>query len=404
MKLTKCSNCGGDVVDGPQKHHHLKKCFGYKTEGIDYVVCLVCGYRSSQLPKHLKIHGLDTRSYRDKFGDVPVYVRSLVEKRNKGNLGTHVKPIPERADAVLCDKCGNHYLQRFARRHLEQCVPAHPDKYEEGRDYVSCPECDAKMLRLGHHLRLKHGWTNDKIQMEANKGLKLMADVVAERWASKIDFKAVQEKREATHLERHGHANPFSDPAIQEKIHTTNLSRYGVDHPMQNEGVRLRQNESAQNGPSGQEVFFDEHTCDNVVYSGMGSRYIRTKVGVRKYGRVIKDLNPDFLVLPDNVLESARSRLSEGKPFDRQKHRTRYVVELLGDWWHSEAVIGVPPEEHEKELIEAYASAGIECLVLWEKDVLHGWEEIEDEVTAWIEKAVADMNENPVYRRKTRRK
>jgi hypothetical protein len=35
---------------------------------------------------------------------------------------------------------------------------------------------------------------------------------------------------------------------------------------MQNEDVRIRQNESAMNGPSGQEVFFDEHTCDSVIY------------------------------------------------------------------------------------------------------------------------------------------
>ena len=50
---------------------------------------------------------------------------------------------------------------------------------------------------------------------------------------------------------------------------------------------------------------------------------------VRKYGRVIKDLNPDFLVLSDNVLKSARKRSEAYEPLDRQRHRTRYVIELL---------------------------------------------------------------------------
>ena len=39
MKLEKCSSCGGDVVNGPQKYHHEDRCYGYKQEGVDYVVC-----------------------------------------------------------------------------------------------------------------------------------------------------------------------------------------------------------------------------------------------------------------------------------------------------------------------------------------------------------------------------
>ena len=67
-------------------------------------------------------------------------------------------------------------------------------------------------------------------------------------------------------------------------------------------------------------------------------------------------------------------------------------------------MIGVLPDEHEKELVEAYATAGIECLVLWEKDVLHRWNDIEFEVSEWIDKAVSDMNERPIYRKSTKAK
>jgi hypothetical protein len=143
-----------------------------------------------------------------------------------------------------------------------------------------------------------------------------------------------------------------------------------------------------------------EHVfCPNVVYTGYGGRFIRTKTGVRKYGRLIKDVNPDFMVLPDCVLQSATSASRERRALDRLKHRTKYVIELLGDWYHSEQVIGVPPAEHEAEVIAAYKSAGIECLVLWEHDVMSRWNVIEPMVNAWIQRAVADINENPVWKK-----
>jgi len=403
MKTVKCEFCGGDVVDGKQKFHHRKVCPSYQEEGVDHLVCRVCGYRSPMLTQHIKIHGLSSRDYRAAYHGALLVLPRIVKLRaeNVRKKGGY-KPVRERRRAVQCHVCGQWYQPETSRRHFEECVPAHPDKYEKGRDYVSCPECEAPMLRLGQHLRLKHGWTNDRIQMEVNKGLKLTADVVVEKRNESVDFEAAQRKREATHLSRHGYVNPFADPAVQEKIRQTSQRRYHSSHPMQNEGVRLRQTESAHRGPSGQELFFDAHTCDNVVYSGGGSRYIRTKTGVRKYDRVVKDLNPDFLVLPDSVLESAQNCLEQGKPFDRQKHRTRYVMELLGDYYHSEEVIGVPEDEHAKELVEAYASVGIQCLVLWEKDVLGRWNEIEPEVSAWIDRAIADMDERPIYRRSTK--
>jgi hypothetical protein len=128
------------------------------------------------------------------------------------------------------------------------------------------------------------------------------------------------------------------------------------------------------------------------------------KTGVHKYGRLIKDLNPDFMVLPRNVLESALAAVKEHRPLDRQKHRSKYVVELLGDYYHSKEIIGVEPAEHEKELVAAYKSAGIECLVLWERDIMTRWESIRPMVDAWIDKAVADMNENPIWSRATKDK
>lgn len=405
MKTVLCKSCGGMVVDGKQKYHHLKRCVGYHIEGIDHLVCKECGYKSPNLSRHITIHGMNEDQYSSKHPDSRLVLKSIVEKRviqirAKGGY----KPISKKRGAIQCEVCLEWYQPETSVDHREKCVSEHLDKYVDGKDFVRCPECRKVFLSVGRHLREEHGWDDDRIVIEVGRGLQLMASVIKDKLVAGSDYDAAQVKREKTHLERHGFANPFSDPAVQAKTVETNQRRYGVDHPMQNEEVFIRQTESAQRGPSGQEVFFDEHTCDNVVYCGNGIRFIRTKVGVRKYGRIIKDLNPDFIVLPDNVLESARAASKDGRRLDRQKHRSRYVIELLGDWFHSKEVIGVDSVEHEAEIVGAYKSAGIECLVLWEKDVMERWEAIRPMVDAWIDKAVRDMNENPIFSRATKSK
>jgi predicted transcriptional regulator len=402
-----CPYCGGKFNHLCNLQLHLKKedrLFIKGKEGEDFVVCKICGMRSESLEPHIRMtHKMSIEGYRASY---PGETSSDNWKKQMvvSQTGKHTIPTGDRSGATTCDKCGQCYLQRFSATHLSECVSSHPDKYIEGQDYVKCPECQKAFLSVGRHLREIHGWDNDKIVIETGRGLKLIADRVVEKIVKATDYKAAQVKREQTHLERHGFANPFADPATKEKIVETSQRRYGSDHPMQNEEVLIRQNESAQNGPSAQEVFFDEHTCDSVVFTGYGGRFVRVKIGVHKYGRVVKNLNPDFMVFPDNVLESALLASKERRRLSREKHRSKYVIELLGDWYHSEQMIGVKPEEHEAEIVAAYKSVGIECLTLWEKDVMGRWEIIRPMVDAWVAKAVADMNEHPIFSRATKNK
>ena len=62
-------------------------------------------------------------------------------------------------------------------------------------------------------------------------------------------------------------------------------------------------------------------------------------------------------------------------------------------------VIGVEPGRHEREVVEAYASAGIDCLVLWEHEVLQDWELHRERIDAWIGRAMLDMNLSPIWRK-----
>lgn len=403
----KCQYCGGMFNHRVNLWSHLKMERGKflcGKEGEDYLVCKECGMRVEVLAFHLKQHNMTGVQYLEKYPNEKITLPKLVLRRAAAITGTHVIPIQERSGAILCDKCGNWYLSRYAAAHLAECVAAHPDKYELNQDYVKCPECGKALSRLGEHLKKEHGWDEDKIAIQVGRGLKLMAESISEKRADIMDYDSIQTKREKNMMDKYGVSNPFELSEVKKKIGETNQRRYGVSYPMQNEDIFIRQRESSHNGPSALELFFDEHTCDNVAFTGYGGRFIRTKIGVNKYGRLIKDLNPDFMILPSNVLGSALSAIKERKPLDRQRHRSKYVVELLGDYYHSKEVIGVEPEEHVKEIMAAYKSAGIECLVLWENDVMTRWESIRSMVDAWIDKAVRDMNDNPIWSRATKNK
>ena len=406
-----CPHCGGKFNYLCNFEKHIQKelnQFVMGKEGTDFVVCRICGMRSDNLEPHIRLcHSMTVAVYQQLHG-METTAETMRIKQREANLGKHFKPMSEKRGAVQCDICNEWYQPETAQDHREKCVASHPDRYELNKDYVQCPECKLAFARLGKHLKKDHGWDEDKIAVEVGRGLQLIANKVVDKWKEAVNktqsFDEINKKREATHLEKHGFANPFSNPEVQVKMVETSQRRYGTHHPMQNEEVFIRQNESAQTGPSELEKFFDEHTCENVVFTGFGGRFIRTKTGVRKYGRLIKDMNPDFMVFPSNVLESALSASRERRKLSSEKHRTKYVVELLGDYYHSEQVIGVDPVEHEKEVVAAYKSAGIECLVLWEKDVMTRWESIRPMVDAWIDKAVRDMNENPIFSRATRSK
>jgi G:T-mismatch repair DNA endonuclease (very short patch repair protein) len=85
--------------------------------------------------------------------------------------------------------------------------------------------------------------------------------------------------------------------------------------------------------PNRLERLFDKLTPTFIKYTGDGTFFIRFKDGKVK--------NPDFVV----------------RPFRKWKA----VIEIFGEYYHR-------PEE-EKELIERYKEVGVNCLVVWEREI-----------------------------------
>ncbi len=322
------------------------------------------------------------------------------------------KDPKDRIGAEQCNICGEWFNRRNSVEHLTRCVSTNPSSYKEGENYVKCPECGICSTNLNLHMRKVHSWTEERFEIARSNGQRFQSESMKKATIETMKLKygtehhwknpEVIEKRRQTWQRNHGCDNPFGSKSVQAKIITTNQERYGCDHPMQNEEVAIRQFNSAQNGPTDIEEFFDKHTCVNVVYTGGKSRFLRTKSGVKKGGRVIHDLNPDFMIFSDSVAEESVALIKDGKPLaNRRKFSTKFVVELFGEHYHSEDMIGVSPQQHVEETIATYKSIGIECLVLWGKQILGGWEQNRSMIELWLNHAIQTMNARPERKERT---
>jgi hypothetical protein len=206
-----------------------------------------------------------------------------------------------------------------------------------------------------------------------------------------LSSEAVKEKRKQTNLKRFGVENVFSSSIIKEKKRQTSLKRYGTDHPMQCAEVKIKQTLSAQNGPSDIEKIMIEHvTCTNLVYTGGGNKYIRLKLPVEKNHKIQMIVNPDFVVYPDvlvgKVLEQVKANKNIDVPF-----RVTHVIELFGEYYHGEEVIGLKEEDHVKQYVDAYEATGIKCLVLWGREI-SDWNNVRDRVEVFLKEALVCAN------------
>ena len=100
--LRTCKKCGVDISDLHFNAKYCKKCttdvhatfdekakldpnfLNDKIEGVDYVTCVICGYRSGSLQAHLRYkHNLTPREYRKQYNAEPFSEKHLEEKREQ---------------------------------------------------------------------------------------------------------------------------------------------------------------------------------------------------------------------------------------------------------------------------------------------------------------------------------
>lgn len=219
----------------------------------------------------------------------------------------------------------------------------------------------------------------------------------------------IRAKAEATNLERYGAEFAGGTPEVQAKVVETNLERYGVPHTCMDPDIRRRQLETMEENYGSH--FFASEEGKAAVRAVMMERYGVEFPGAMEghWKRALETFRlnypkhawPGMLARPSHgmntlearVLSLAPSRLlytgnrtwwrwlpklnqfknpdfivpgpDPKKPF---KGVTR-VIEAFGDYWHSRMFTGKTKFAHERELVEAFADIGIECLIVWESEV-----------------------------------
>lgn len=88
---------------------------------------------------------------------------------------------------------------------------------------------------------------------------------------------------------------------------------------------------TARQRPNKIESIIDEGTANNCLYTGDGKFWV--KIGSQRMR------NPDFII-----------------------ENTNKVIEVFGDYWHR--------NDSPDEVINEYANAGLDCLVIWEKEIV----------------------------------
>lgn len=225
-----------------------------------------------------------------------------------------------------------------------------------GTDFVECRICGDRFKKLAVHLTDIHGITARKYR--AKYGGSTQASVVQDKWR-------------ATAQEKYGVDHHLKDPAIMALANAARVAtmreRYGADDPF-TAGLLTSLKKTAP------EEDVDGMTPETVVYTGDHSYWVQCKApdGTRV------NRNPDFVVYDEARLAEVHS----GKSVNEV--RAGRVIEVLGIFWHGEKAKGVPRVEYEASRIAEYASAGLECLCIWDEDLTKDMEAVRIRLTEFV--------------------
>lgn len=298
------------------------------------------------------------------------------------------------------------------------------DGLAEGTDYVRCLECaqsgrDSRFKRMMDHLKKVHGLSE--------------AEYVAKHPGSAVRVAGTAQKRAATVKARYGVGNVFQAGEVKDKIRDSMSAKYGAPTVLQVPSLRKRVEDAVEARYGVRNVFAVPDMRDRlrkmsrdrygVEYFTQAPEVIARRVAtnMKRYGSPVpqgfgverktrpeeivdsfkvaglyytgnhaywvrckgadgfaKNRNPDFVVYTPEQLALVES----GTP--PNEVRTNKVVEVLGDWWHREEIVGLPRDAYAASRIAEYASIGISCLILWESEVKTRPDEVRSHLAAHL--------------------
>lgn len=71
----------------------------------------------------------------------------------------------------------------------------------------------------------------------------------------------------------------------------------------------------------------------------------------------------------------------------------KLIIELFGDYWHSEQKRGITVEQHVQERVDLFESHGYKTLIIWEND-LKNWVKVKSKILSFVKKHASTLNSN----------
>lgn len=304
------------------------------------VICKICDkeYASlKELGNHLKSHNISTEKY---------YIKYLGTKR-------------------FC-YCGNktrflNLNRGFIKYCSHKCAMNSKEKKEKTKqttikrygveNIFQSKEMREKIKRIMlEKYGVYHSSQNEEVKEKAKQTCLDRYNV-----KSPAQNKEIMKKQRQTNLERYGFECSFRNKEVQKKYKKTMLERYGVEYPLQNEEIRKR------TGISRKKNFLDPKYCEEY-------RKKHTVFPNNPEKQIINLLNTLF---PDEYKYTGDfSFWIEGKnPDFTNTNGKKKIIELFGNYWHSEKVTGQNTEFHCREKIDHYKKNGYDALIIWESEL-----------------------------------
>lgn len=380
-------------------------------EGQDYVSCRLCEaagrpFRKRLIAHHLRsAHGLSLNQYQTLYPDAKTVCADLLEVRTatvQERYGVvnvfQLEDVKAKSRETMVRQYGadnpmrsDEIRERIAETNLERYGAANPFASEHGK------------RKLRETMLERYGTVNPQ-HIEAVRAKTQQTNL--ERYGQRFYFQTPEfrAKFERVMQERYGVAHPMHHEPFRVKLRQTNLERYGVENPLLIPSIHAQSLETnkARNGgllalqteegkAKSRATWMRERGVDNPSKDPA----VKTKIldtwmrlhgsylppawlkdygrGPNKFEQRVAQLFPDYKYTGSG---RARVRMASGSyripDFIKRDPVTRkitHVAEAFGDFWHSPERTGESNEDHEARCIREYAQVGIQCVVVWERDV-----------------------------------
>jgi len=117
------------------------------------------------------------------------------------------------------------------------------------------------------------------------------------------------------------------------------------------------------------EQWADPIMRDKMVKAILAGSHLRPTIAEIKLSKLIEQICPGEYEYSGNDSGIDSSIIAGMCPDFTNRNHQKKVIEMFGDYWHSEEVTGRTRQEEEQRKVKNFAAFGFKCLIVWESEL-----------------------------------